>query len=112
MLVPLEQSDNEFLSLCLSVSACACLFSAALDLNKPARRTAFAHQGSLGRPLGGTRVRSRGRIVVVAPCRYQNDMHAHIEKLVRLPRFQLLTQQTERAEAERGTGFRVLSRST
>ena len=75
MLVPVEESDDELLCLCLGVFAFACLFSAALDLNKPARRPAFAHQGSLGRPLRRTRVRSRGRIVVVAPCRCQNDMH-------------------------------------
>ena len=52
-----------------------CLFSAVLDLNKPARRPAFAHQGSLGGPRRRTRGRSRGRVVVVAPCRCQDDMH-------------------------------------
>ena len=37
-----------------------CLFSAVLDLNKPARRPASAHQGSLGGPRRRTRGRSRG----------------------------------------------------
>ena len=34
-------------------------------------------RGRSGGPLRRTRGRSRGRVVVVAPCRCQNDMHTY-----------------------------------
>ena len=108
MLVPVEESDNE-----LSVSRCICICvslflsfgfkqgrqEARVCASGVARPPASPHQGS----FSGA---DCGRGAMPLP-----EGHAHIEKLVRWPRFQLSTQQTERAEEERGTGFRVLSRS-